>query len=129
VGLGRTDVSEERIASILRVTRIGEIGTMLAVTSNQSTQRRNTNSFHIVFLRSVLQFLVTANIVPISQILVTLMMEALSFSDMSVLTKATRCNIPEDGIRHSHRHEIQKSSIALTGWNLQRRLDVSPVRY
>jgi hypothetical protein len=28
----RTDVSEERIMSIIRVTRIGELGTMLAVT-------------------------------------------------------------------------------------------------
>jgi hypothetical protein len=32
-----TDVSEERIASIIRVTRIGELGTTLAVTSNWST--------------------------------------------------------------------------------------------
>jgi hypothetical protein len=27
----RTDISEERFASIIRVTRIGELGTMLAV--------------------------------------------------------------------------------------------------
>jgi hypothetical protein len=32
--LVRTDVSEERIASITRVTRIGELGETLAVTSN-----------------------------------------------------------------------------------------------
>jgi demethoxyubiquinone hydroxylase (CLK1/Coq7/Cat5 family) len=30
----RTDVSEERIATIIRVTRIGELGTTLAFTSN-----------------------------------------------------------------------------------------------
>jgi hypothetical protein len=30
----RTDFSEELSASIIRVTRIGELGTMLAVTSN-----------------------------------------------------------------------------------------------
>jgi hypothetical protein len=30
----RTDVSEERVASILRVKRIRELGTTLAVTSN-----------------------------------------------------------------------------------------------
>jgi predicted Zn-dependent protease with MMP-like domain len=38
----RTAASEESIASIIRVTRIGEIGTMLALTSNLSTLRRNT---------------------------------------------------------------------------------------
>jgi hypothetical protein len=36
VALVRTDISEERIASIIRV-RIGELGTMLAVTSNRRT--------------------------------------------------------------------------------------------
>jgi hypothetical protein len=35
VALVRTDVSEERITSIIRVTTIGELGT-LAVTSNPS---------------------------------------------------------------------------------------------
>jgi hypothetical protein len=41
VALVRTDVSEERIASIIRVTRIDELGTLLAVTSNRSTLRLN----------------------------------------------------------------------------------------
>jgi hypothetical protein len=40
VALGRTDVSEELSASIIRVTRIGELGTTLAVTSNRRTLRR-----------------------------------------------------------------------------------------
>jgi hypothetical protein len=31
-----TDISEERIASIIRVIRTGELGTALAVTSNRS---------------------------------------------------------------------------------------------
>jgi hypothetical protein len=39
--LVRTDVSEERSASIIRVTRIGDLG-KLAVTSNRRTLRRNT---------------------------------------------------------------------------------------
>jgi hypothetical protein len=40
VALVRTDVSEELIASTMRVTRIGEVGTTLAVTSNRHTLRR-----------------------------------------------------------------------------------------
>jgi hypothetical protein len=40
VALVRTDVSEERIARIIRVTRIGELGTTLAVTSNRRRLRR-----------------------------------------------------------------------------------------
>jgi hypothetical protein len=36
-----TEVSEDS-TSIIRVTRIGELGTTLAVTSNRRTIRRNT---------------------------------------------------------------------------------------
>jgi hypothetical protein len=64
VALVRTDVSEELSASFIRVTRIGELGTTLAVTSSSET---------------------------------------------SDLTKATRRNIPEDDILHSHRREDLKS--------------------
>jgi hypothetical protein len=61
VVLVRTDVSEELIASFIRVTRI------------------------------------------------TLMKEALSSSETSVLRRAKRHNIPEDTIIHSHRRENLKS--------------------
>jgi hypothetical protein len=57
----RTNVSEGCSASVIRVTRVVELGTMFAVTS----------------------------VVAISPIIVTLMMEALHSSEMSVLTRAT----------------------------------------
>jgi hypothetical protein len=44
VALVRTDVSEKFSASFIRVTRIGELGTTLAVTSNRRTLQRSTKS-------------------------------------------------------------------------------------
>jgi hypothetical protein len=44
VALVRTDVREEFSASIIRVTRIGELGKMLAITDNRRTLQRNLRS-------------------------------------------------------------------------------------
>jgi hypothetical protein len=96
----RTDVSEESISFLFRLTRIGELGTTLSVASNQC--------MHTVFFHSVHPLLVTDK-VPSSPILVTLMMEAIRSPETSVLTRATRRNISEDGILFSHRRENLKS--------------------
>jgi hypothetical protein len=88
VALVRTDVSEEPVASIIRV--IGELSTMLAVTSNRRTLRRNAASVS------------SYDYVPSSPILVTLMMEAPSSSETSVLTRNARHNIPGEPILQNY---------------------------
>jgi hypothetical protein len=90
VALVRTDVSEELSASFIRVTRIGELGAPLAVTSMR-------------------RLLVTASVVPSSPILVTVMKEAPSSSETSFIIRVTQRNIPEDTIIQSHRRENFKS--------------------
>jgi hypothetical protein len=74
-------------------------------------------TYYILILRSALRLLVTAN-VTISPTLFILIMEAIRSSEISVLTRATPHNIPEDGILYSHRRETLKSCVALTGWTL-----------
>jgi hypothetical protein len=59
----------------------------------------------------VRRLLVTASVVPSSPVFAALVKEALSFSETSAPTRATRPNIPEDTILHSHRSENLKPYI------------------
>jgi hypothetical protein len=68
-----------------------------------------------IIIHSVCRLIVTTN-APHSPILVTLMMEALSSSETSVLTRTTRRNTREDDILHRHRRGNLIYFIALTDW-------------
>jgi hypothetical protein len=101
VALIRTDVSEEGIISIFTVTRIGELRTTLAATSNRGS------------------VLATANVVLSSLILVTLMMETIPSSETSVLTRATCHNILEDGVLYLNTSSLTPAhchNLCLQGW-------------
>jgi hypothetical protein len=69
--LVRTDVSEEPGASFIRVTKIGFHGG-----DYKELCLLACYALWLVFLHSVRRLLVTANVVPSSPILVTLMMDA-----------------------------------------------------
>jgi hypothetical protein len=80
--------------------------------------RRGTFFARFEFSHNPRRLLVTANAIPNSPVLVILMMEVISSSEMSVVKKGPRCKIPEDGILHSHRRKNLNTYIALTGWAL-----------
>jgi hypothetical protein len=87
VALVRIDVSDECSASVIRVTRIGDLGTL------EANRKR-----HVVFLRIVFHLLVTANVVLSVPILLILMMKALDSSETRILARAIRCNNQENNI-------------------------------
>jgi hypothetical protein len=109
VALVRTDVSEELSASFMRdlaLSRAIYNPTLLSPffplipLCILNSEFHSSFLSHLVFLRSVRRLLVTASVFPSSPILVTLINKALSSSGTSILTRATRHNIPEDTILH-----------------------------
>jgi hypothetical protein len=73
----------------------------LLVTANVVPSSQILVTLMMEVITSVRRLLVTANVVPSSQILVTLMTEVLSYVETSVLTRSTRRNIPENVILHN----------------------------
>jgi hypothetical protein len=100
VALIRTNVPEEHIASMIRVTRIGELAEPIGVKEAGYEEMLSRGCLRGYRYRHphTYRLLVTANVFPNSPILVTLMMEAIRSSKTSVLTRATQGHIPEDGI-------------------------------
>jgi hypothetical protein len=74
------------------------------------SEERVASIFRVVQCGSVCY---TANVVPSSLILSTLVRKATCSSGTSVLTRATRRHIPEDGILHSHHRENLEAYTAL----------------
>jgi hypothetical protein len=96
VAVIRTEVSEERITSIIRVKRIGQHSS-------------------IVFVHSMSRLLVTANVVPNSPILVPMIMEVIRSPETSVPTRATQRNIPEGGTLQKKIRVTTLDGIAICG--------------
>jgi hypothetical protein len=66
----------------------------------------------LAFLRSVFQFLITANVILSLLIIFTLTMEAKHSSEASVLTTVTRNRIPEED--NLHNLSNKQNSVALS---------------
>jgi hypothetical protein len=119
------DVSDERISSIISVTRIGELET-LAVTRNRAKLFCHPDDGYVPLKRRSLQG--SRGVITLQTAFLVVI--AVKTSNLTSYYPAGLCSgdvvspvryelgfyIPEDGILHSHRRENLKSYIALTGW-------------
>jgi hypothetical protein len=89
----------------------------------------------IIRVKRITELGKTANVVPSSLSLFTLMMEAAHSSEKSALIRATRCHIPDDSIFHSHRRENLRfymkifdspMMLSLVSLHLKTRAGISP---
>jgi hypothetical protein len=136
VALIRTDVSEDRIASIFRVplheASFSPLPLPLPLWLSYHTQLNTTlniplystlipHSSNLGLSTSSRLGLVSYEPVPIQELTTSLCnqlalvhpkMEAIRSSETSVLIRATRCHFPEDDNHHTHRRENIKSYIA-----------------
>jgi hypothetical protein len=119
----RTDVSEELSVSFIRVTKIDELGTTLAVTStlmkeglsSSETSVLTTDTGRNIAESAILHSHCRENLK--SYIALT----AWTFYRRGIVSPVKYelgFYIPEDEIVHSHRSENFKSCIAVTGWTL-----------
>jgi hypothetical protein len=117
---------KERIVSIIRVTRIGELGITLAVTSNRSTLLCY-NILYCILLRFLqephgvtpqnTEFIVHSYRCENLKFYTALNNWLCNGDVMSPVRYKLGFYFPDD-ILHSHRRENLKSYIALTGWAL-----------
>jgi hypothetical protein len=99
------DVTPNSCTSTLLKNAVFWDVTLWALVRTDGPEKTSASIIRVIFPRRMRRLLLTANVVPSSPILVTLMMQAQSSSETSIFTTATQRNIPKDGILRSHQRE------------------------